>query len=289
MNRFMWGLAGVLRGTLQRAVLVSAMAAVMFVPAAEAALIIDNFAPVPGVGPTVALSGTGATVTATRSYTQGIIVGGERDVRVTTGADVPGTTGIVGAADFGGSGPFPGETRGSVAVDFAGSAHFLMQYDGLDNSPSRASGLGLNLAGAGSFIRLAHVLNLTDPFGTGFPDQPLTVTLVDTAGRSAAVTRLRPAFAPNSFPDIDFAFTDFEAANALFNITQVDVIELALTVEQENLMTGGVSFGGLFVDGSPYTPGNSIQAPGLQSVPEPLSLALFGIGLAALGRARHRF
>lgn len=272
------------------------MAALLSGAGSAQALVIDTFAP--NTGPQMVFNPVFSTQVgiSDQSFTAtGNVVGGERDLQVLmTSATVFPQDNAFGAVKV-----MAGITNGfgvmTVGIDQGAAGSFRVQYDGLDGDMGLGSGLDLDLAAAGSGLRLTAIYNLF-VVDNDYAPSNLVVRLTDMSGQSAALTRTMPG-GVNNFTSIDYGFGAFEAANGQLDLRRIRAIELSGDLRNEMTLSGFVSFAGFATFGGAYAPTNvinpGVSQPGAGAVPEPgtwaLMIAGFGLAGGALRQRRRRW
>lgn len=189
-------------------------------------------------------------LTSTPLTVDGTMLGGERDVEPSTNASYSSTG---GAATF---------------YFNAGISRVNVYYDGNDNDPFRAFGLGgfdFTTGGADRFIvSISSVVSNPSLAITNYQS-------ADDYSRSGPTVITTPGIYEFLFSSFNFEIGN---GSSLANSNS-----LQLTIS-DNFTSGGP--GSLTID---YLRTNGQSSP---SVPEPAALSLLGLGLAALGIGRRR-
>jgi hypothetical protein len=248
---------------------------------ASASLVIDDFSN-GGTFPAVIANQLSSPTTA--FFLTAGALGGERDVmtRLDQAVAYPGDNAYGQIYATGGA--YFGNTL-SVKLDYGAQGTFRVQYDGIDGDMALGPGLNLDAAAAGDHISLWGERNAFLGSNSLPSASNLTVTLVDAAGRSAALTRTLSF----DFQTLDYGFADFAALKPSLNFHNIRSIELSGTLLQASPLTGDLEIGRFGIEGDRYV---FTPAPDpISSAPEPMAWALmiagFGMAGAAL-RTRRR-
>jgi len=208
----------------------------------------------------VDLGTPGGTTTESQTIIETGLAGVRGGQRTTVATSIPQTY------DYG-SGPHTTNDNVSVSMwngSYDGRSGFMYMsssFDGAGQVSLRYDNMNADLTG-GSTDTFVNVAAKVDHFGNGIPSS-MTVTLSDGAN-TASVSKIWTEYtASNVWEDYQFDFSDFLAANASLDLSSIQTLKFEFQGDQACDMSL-----------------DSI------TVPEPATIALLGLGAAALIRRK---